>query len=187
MGACKLSSRNSCTNTLILKYKRIYSHTGNFHWLISRTHTHTHLFIWWPILIGAATPAMRSSFRVIPPPPPPRPPKHFCLVVSSSEHLLLLRHVSILARLRRPFSLSICRRSRVLIKHDLSAWPLPVLSLSCLTFFSLLLSSVCPSPARLCSPLHQVKGTEGWDLQQRVLLSRGFDQTESRERSLTDC
>lgn len=61
------------------------------------------------------------------------------------------------------------------------------LSLSSLAFFSLLFSSVCPSLACLCSPLHRVSRTEGWDLQQQVLLSRGFDQTESQERSLTDC
>ncbi|CAB1460116.1 unnamed protein product [Pleuronectes platessa] len=60
-------------------------------------------------------------------------------------------------------------------------------SRSTLTFFPLLLSSVRPSPARLCSPPHRVRGTEGWDLQRRVLLSRGFDQTQSQERSLTDC
>ncbi|KAM3626095.1 uncharacterized protein V6R79_022395 [Siganus canaliculatus] len=41
--------------------------------------------------------------------------------------------------------------------------------------------------ARLCSRRHQVKATEGWDLQRRVVHSKDFDQTQSQERSLTDC
>lgn len=92
---------------------------------------------------------------------------------------------SISAELSRPFlSPSICRRDPEISARPLRGPP----SRSGLTLFAPLVSSVCPSPVRLCSPLHQVRGTEGWDLQRRRLLrSRGFDQTGSHERSLADC
>lgn len=100
----------------------------------------------------------------------------------SSTNLLC---VSILAEFNRPFSLCLSVGDPELSSNMTSQHGLSLFSPS-LVFF-LLISSVCPSPARLCSPLHQVRRTEGWDLQQRVLLSRGFDQMESQERSLTDC
>ena len=156
------------------------------------TNTHAeHLCNCQPILIGPAIPVQGSnllSYPSTPPPPPPSPPpssKHFwllfCPLPTSSVFLFWLQ-------LSRPFSLCLSAGdpefpSNMTSQRGLSVSP----SRSTLTFFPLLLSSVRPSPACLCSPLHQVRGTEGWDLQQRVLLSRGFDQTQSQERSLTDC
>ena len=119
------------------------------------------------------------------------PPSSTSVFQTLLPHLLsstLVLCASILAELSRPFFLRLSAGDPEFSSNMTSQRGLPLFSPSRLS-----LSSLSSSPlsvllrARLCSPPHQVRGTEGWDLQQGVLLSGGFDQTESQERSLTDC
>lgn len=101
LGACELKHTEAETNIVIYTHTRTHTHiedalTDSSHTLTihdtythrhAHKHTHTgHLFIWRPILIGAAIPVRWVVLlpHPFPPPPlllpPPQSSKDFCLV-----------------------------------------------------------------------------------------------------------